>query len=54
MIFGAGAGLLVVFIRYFGGYPEGVSFSILVMNSLVWYIERATKHRVFGGAKKNA
>ena len=54
MIFGAGAGLLVVFIRYFGGYPEGVSFSILVMNSLVWYIERATKPRVFGGAKKNA
>ncbi len=52
LIFGAGAGLLVVFIRYFGGYPEGVSFSILVMNSLVWYIERATKPRVFGGAKR--
>jgi len=51
-IFGAGAGILVVFIRYFGGYPEGVSFSILVMNSLVWYIERITRPRVFGGAKK--
>lgn len=52
LIFGAGAGLIVVFIRYFGGYPEGVSFSILIMNSLVWYIERLTKPRVFGGVKK--
>ncbi len=52
LIFGAGAGIIVVFIRYFGGYPEGVSFSILIMNSLVWYIERVTKPRVFGGAKK--
>ncbi len=52
IIFGAGAGLIVVFIRYFGGYPEGVSFSILIMNSLVWYIERVTKPRVFGGVKK--
>lgn len=53
LIFGAGCGLIVVFIRYFGGYPEGVSFSILIMNSLVWYIERVTRPRVFGGVKKH-
>lgn len=54
LIFGAGIGLLVVFIRYFGGYPEGVSFAILIMNSLVWYIERVTKPKVFGGRGGNA
>jgi electron transport complex protein RnfD len=58
LIFGAGAGIIVVFIRQFGGYPEGVSFSILIMNSLVWYLDRATKPRVFGksrgGSKGNA
>jgi len=57
LIFGAGAGLIVIFIRWFGGYSEGVSFAILIMNSLVWYIDRATKPRVFGqlrgGKKKN-
>jgi electron transport complex protein RnfD len=51
LIFGAGAGLLVVFIRQFGGYNEGVSFAILIMNSLVWYLDRATKPRVFGKGK---
>ncbi len=51
LIFGAGAGLLVVFIRQFGGYSEGVSFSILIMNSLVWYLDRSTKPRVFGKGK---
>ena len=48
MIFGIGAGLLVVFIRYFGGYNEGVSFAILMMNMLVYYIDRLTAPRVFG------
>ena len=51
VIYGVGCGLLTVFIRYLGGYPEGVSFSILVMNTLVWYLDRATKPRVFGGGK---
>ncbi len=49
VIFGVGCGLITVFIRYFGGYPEGVSFAILIMNLLVWYIDIATKPRVFGG-----
>ena len=51
---GIGCGLLTVFFRYFSSYPEGVSFSILVMNALVWYIDKATKPRVFGTGKKNA
>ena len=54
IIFGVGCGLLTVFFRYFSSYPEGVSFSILVMNALVWYIDKATKPRVFGTKKTKA
>ncbi len=50
IIFGAGCGLLTVFIRYFGGLPEGVSYSILLMNTLVWAIDKATHPRKFGYA----
>ena len=49
IIYGVGCGLITVFIRYFGGYPEGVSFSILIMNLLVWYIDRFTMPTRFGG-----
>lgn len=49
LIFGVGCGLITVLIRYFGTYPEGVSFSILVMNLLVWYIDKVTMPRRFGG-----
>lgn len=48
-IYAIGCGLLTVFIRYFGGYAEGVSFSILIMNLLVWYLDRYTKPIRFGG-----
>ncbi|MCF0123364.1 MAG: RnfABCDGE type electron transport complex subunit D [Ruminiclostridium sp.] len=48
IIFGIGAGLLVVFIRYFGGYPEGVCYSILVMNICVWLIDKYTLPKRFG------
>ena len=51
IIYGIGCGVLTVLIRYFGGYPEGVSFSILIMNLLVWYIDRYTKPTRFGGGK---
>ncbi|MBR3996655.1 MAG: RnfABCDGE type electron transport complex subunit D, partial [Clostridia bacterium] len=51
IIYGVGCGLITAFIRYFGGYPEGVSFAILIMNLLVWYIDMFTRPRVFGGAK---
>ena len=48
VIFGIGAGLLVVFIRRFGGYPEGVCYSILIMNICVWLIDKATLPHRFG------
>lgn len=51
IIYGIGCGLITVFIRYFGAYPEGVSFAILIMNLLVWYIDMFTKPKVFGGVK---
>ena len=51
VIFGVGAGLLTFLIRYFGTYPEGVSFAILFMNILTPYIEKLTAHKVFGGTK---
>ena len=51
IIFGVGAGLLTFLIRYFGVYPEGVSFAILFMNILTPYIEAWTARKVFGGKK---
>jgi len=48
IIFAVGAGLLVVIIRSYGGYPEGVSFSILLMNSVTPLIDRYTKPKKFG------
>ena len=41
VIFGVGAGIITVLIRYFGVYPEGVSFAILFMNILCPYIEKS-------------
>ena len=49
MIFGIGCGLITLFIRYFGAYPEGVSFAIMIMNLFVWYIDKLTKPVKFGG-----
>lgn len=51
VIFGFGAGVITVLIRYFGVYPEGVSFAILFMNILNPYIEKWTSRKIFGGAK---
>ncbi len=47
-IFGIGAGLLVIIIRYFGGLPEGVLYSILFMNAFTPIINRYTKPKVYG------
>ena len=51
MIFCVGAGLITVLIRFYGSYPEGVSFSILLMNILSPYIEKWTAPRALGGKK---
>jgi Na+-translocating ferredoxin:NAD+ oxidoreductase subunit D len=48
LIFGAGCGLLTVVIRLYGVYPEGVAFSILIMNAFVPLINIAMKPRRFG------
>jgi len=50
-IFGIGVGFLVVLIRVFGGLPEGVMFSILIMNSITPLINRFTQPTQFGGGK---
>lgn len=51
LIFGVGAGVITVLIRFWGNYPEGVSFAILLMNILNPYIEGWTRRKVFGGKK---
>lgn len=51
IIFAFGIGLLTVLIRYFGSYPEGVSFAILIMNCAVPLINKYCKPRRFGEAK---
>lgn len=51
IIFGVGCGLITVLIRVWGNYPEGVSFSILLMNILTPYISKATRKKPFGGVE---
>ena len=52
VIFAVGAGLLTYLIRTFGGYPEGVSYSLLIMNCCVPLIERSTEPTIFGALPK--
>jgi len=51
-IFGLGISLVLVVIRIFGGLPEGVMYSILIMNAFVPMINRFTKPQTFGKAKE--
>ena len=51
IIFGIGCGVLTVLFRYFGLYPEGVTYAILLMNAAVWVIDRHTAPRRFGTGK---
>lgn len=48
LIFGAGCGLITAVIRLWGGYPEGVSYAILMMNAATPFIDRYTKNRIYG------
>lgn len=54
VIMGIGAGILTSVIRFYGGYPEGVSYSILLMNIATPLIDRYTMPRKFGEVKKSA
>jgi len=54
LLFGVGCGVLTVLIRLFGGYPEGVSFAILLMNAATPLIDRYTRPQVYGVLKGRA
>ena len=51
ILYGIGCGALTVVFRYYGLYPEGVSYAILIMNAFVWFIDRHTAPRRFGMQK---
>lgn len=52
LVFGVGCGVLTMVIRKWGGYPEGVSFAILLMNAVTPLINRMTRPRIFGAPGK--
>ena len=54
MIYGIGCGVLTVLIRYFGGYNEGVSYAILIMNCCVVLLDRIGRPVKFGAPQKEA
>ncbi len=54
LIYGIGCGVITILIRYFGGYSEGVSYAILVMNLCVVLLDRIGRPVKFGAPKKEA
>ena len=54
IIFGIGCGVITIAIRYFGGYSEGVSYAILIMNLCVVLLDKVGRPRKFGAPKKEA
>ena len=54
IIYGIGCGVLTIVIRYFGGYNEGVSYAILIMNCCVVLLDRIGRPTKFGAPKKEA
>ena len=54
LIYGVGCGALTVLFRYYGLFPEGVTYAILLMNLCVWTIDRYTAPRVYGYMKGGA
>ena len=54
IIYGIGCGVLTVIFRYYGLFPEGVTYAILIMNAFVWFIDRHTPKRRFGTKKGGA
>ena len=51
ILYGIGCGILTVIFRYYGLFPEGVTYAILIMNAFVWFIDRHTAMRRFGTGK---
>jgi Na+-translocating ferredoxin:NAD+ oxidoreductase subunit D len=52
-IFGLGCGIMTVLIRLYGGFPEGVNYSILIMNMLTPVIDTYVRPRLFGGVNRH-
>ena len=52
LIFGIGCGLITCFIRRFGSYPEGVCYSILIMNCTTWLLDKYIRPTIYGAIKK--
>jgi Na+-translocating ferredoxin:NAD+ oxidoreductase subunit D len=52
LIYGFGIGVITILIRFFGAYPEGISFAILIMNAMVPLLNRYIKPKRFGELKK--
>ena len=53
LLYGVGCGALTVLIRVFGGFPEGVSFAILIMNCCAWMFDKHTQRRQFGVSRED-
>ena len=54
ILFGIGCGVITILIRYFGGYSEGVSYAILIMNCTVVLLDKVGRPKKFGAPKKEA
>ena len=54
IVYGIGCGALTILFRYYGLFPEGVTYAILLMNAFVWVIDRYTAPRRFGTKKGGA
>ena len=54
VVYGVGCGVLTVLLRYYGLFPEGVTYAILIMNALVWVIDYYTPIRRFGTKRGGA
>ena len=53
LLYGFGCGVITVLIRYFGGYPEGVTYAILLMNLCTWAIDKGFRRHQFGVSKED-
>ena len=53
LLYGFGCGALTVLIRYFGGFPEGVTYAILIMNLCTWAIDKGFRRHQFGVTKED-
>lgn len=51
IVYGVGCGVLTVFFRYYGLFPEGVTYSILIMNAVTWLLDKAFVPQRFGTGK---